>query len=172
MSLKPLITRILQDQITDRHGIHGLSHWGRVHSNGMRIAEESGANVRVVELFAFFHDSQRHNDGYDRDHGLRGAEYARSLRSEFFQLTDDEFQLLYIACCDHTDGQTIADVTIQACWDTDRLDLGRVGIHPDPQYLCTDAAKEKSMIKWATQRAQREIVPEVVAEIWHGQRNI
>ena len=56
-----LIHRILQDQITDWHGIHGLSHWGRVDTNCMKVAEESGANIKVVELFAFFHDSQRHN---------------------------------------------------------------------------------------------------------------
>lgn len=166
-----LIHRILQDQVTDWHGIHGLSHWGRVFANGSRIAEASGANVRVVQLFAFFHDSKRINDGYDRGHGLRGAEYAKLLRDEFFEISDAEMELLQVACRDHTDGHTEADVTIQTCWDADRLDLGRVMIIPDPARLCTTAARQPEIIEWAHERARREIVSDVVAPIWHAQRN-
>ena len=77
MNLEPLIRRVLSEQSTDWHGIQGLSHWGRVYTNGLRVAEESGANVRVVELFAFLHDSKRWNDGADIGHGARGAEFAR-----------------------------------------------------------------------------------------------
>jgi hypothetical protein len=33
------------------------------------------------------------------------------------------------------------DVTIQTCWDADRLDLGRVGIRPDPARMGTEAGK-------------------------------
>ncbi|MBT5083254.1 MAG: hypothetical protein HOM62_22025 [Rhodospirillaceae bacterium] len=48
-----------------------------------------------------------------------------------------------------------ADITVQTCWDADRLDLGRAGIVPDPRYLCTDAAKEPRMIEWAHNRATK-----------------
>jgi uncharacterized protein len=41
-----------------------------------------------------------------------------------FAADDDRFDLLYTACDLHTDGLTDGDVTIQACWDADRLDLG------------------------------------------------
>ena len=34
--------------------------------------------------------------------------------------------------------------------DADRLDLGRVGIPPDPARLCTPAAKEPRAFAWAT----------------------
>lgn len=162
-----LIHRILQDQIVSWQGIHGLSHWGRVYDNGMRLADESGANRRVVELFAFFHDSQRFNDGHDIGHGHRGAEYAKTLRGEFFDLTDDEFELLYVACRDHTDEVTHDDVTIQTCWDSDRLDLGRVGMAVDLDFLSTDVARRRETIAWAHTRAVDEIVPEVVADIWY-----
>lgn len=171
MDLDGLIRRILQDQWTDWHGIHGLSHWGRVYTNGLRVAEASGARANVVALFAFFHDSQRRNDGMDHEHGLRGAEYAVQLRGKYFDLSDDDFDLLYTACRDHTDGTTDADVTIQTCWDADRLDLGRVWITPDPQRLCTAAAKDPETIQWATKRAEREIVPEVVAGLWHEKKS-
>ena len=170
MNLEPLIRRILSEQTTDWHGIHGLSHWGRVYTNGLRVAEESGANKKVVELFAFFHDSKRWNDGADIGHGARGAEFARRLRGDYFDLSDEEFELLYVACRDHTEGETEADVTIQTCWDADRLDLGRVWIVPDPERLCTEAAKRPDTIDWAHKRAEREIIPQIVAPIWHERR--
>ena len=150
--MKPLIDRILKDQFLDWNGLHGLSHWGRVYENGMRLCDESAANRHVVELFAFFHDSRRFNDGTDLDHGKRGGEYAKKLRGELFELNDDEFELLYVACRDHTKGMTEADITIQTCWDSDRLDLGRVGITPAVNRLCTAAAKTKSIRNRANDR--------------------
>ena len=149
-------------------GNSGLTHWGRVYDNGMRLSEESRANRKVVDLFAFLHDSQRHHDGADIGHGHRGAEYAKTLRGEFFELNDDEFDLLYVACRDHTDEVIHDDVTIQTCWDSDRLDLGRVGVTPDPEFLNTESAKHPDTIAWAHARAVDEIVPEVIADIWFG----
>ena len=73
--LRPIIEEVLDNQVVEGNGIHGLLHWGRVYDNGMRIAEDSGANIKVVQLFAFFHDSRRFNDGTDPEHGLRGGEY-------------------------------------------------------------------------------------------------
>jgi len=37
------------------------------------------------------------------------------------------------------------DVTIQTCWDADRLDLGRVGIIPDPDRMCTGMGKQLAL---------------------------
>jgi uncharacterized protein len=59
--------------------------------------------------------------------------------------------LLYEACRLHTDGLLEGDPTLQACWDADRLDLGRVGIQPRLDLLCTDAAR--SLRDWAHARA-------------------
>lgn len=74
--------------------------------------------------------------------------------------------LLYEACAGHTDGGTEADVTIQSCWDADRLDLGRVHNCPDPRKLCTPAAKSPEMLKWADGRACFEVVPDLVQAEW------
>jgi uncharacterized protein len=49
-----------------------------------------------------------------------------------FDLPDHEFRLLDRACVGHTHKRTHPNVTIQTCWDADRLDLGRVGITPHP----------------------------------------
>ena len=74
-------------------------------------------------------------------------------------LSDDEFELVYTACCLHTSAHTHEDITIQTCFDSDRLDLGRVGTIPDPRYLCTDAAKSPDMIAWALENSEAESVP-------------
>lgn len=150
-----LIDLIRREFALDWYGIHGLPHWERVRENGLRLAQTTGANSTTIELFAFLHDSKRLNDSSDPKHGARAAEFITTLRDKFTLLTDKEFQLLQYACAYHTDGLTDGDVTVQTCWDADRLDLGRVGIKPDPEQLCTASAKDPIMIKWALLRSQR-----------------
>jgi len=122
--------------------LHGPTHWRRVERNGLLLATRTQANVDVVRLFAIFHDSRRENEGTDDGHGARGAEFAQSLRGEAFDLSDEEFELLHYACTWHTDGTTHENVTIASCWDADRLDLGRVGVSPDPKRMCTPFGSE------------------------------
>ena len=136
-------------------GIHGVAHWARVRANGLRLAQETGANPEIVELFALLHDAKRLNDGHDPQHGARAAQFAASLRGSLLALADEEFELLQFACRFHTDGLTEANITVQTCWDADRLDLGRIGIQPDPRYLCTSAAKESAMIEWAVSQSRK-----------------
>lgn len=156
-----LVQEIIKGYRLPVRGTHGVVHWARVLDNGLRVAELTGADARVVTLFALFHDSRRVNEHHDRDHGRRGSELARSMR-DLLNLDDVAFALLTKACDLHTDGLTEADITIQACWDSDRLDLGRVGTIPKPNRLCTDAAR--SLISWATQRARADHAPAFVAD--------
>ena len=79
-------------------------------------------------------------------------------------LDDDDFELLFEACRLHTDGLIDGDITLQTCWDADRLDLGRVGITPEPDLLCTDAARE--LLDWAHERAILRYEPNFVADDW------
>ncbi len=118
--------------------VHGPSHWRRVLQNGIWIARRSGADPMVVTLFAWFHDSKRVNDMSDPGHGRRGAEFAKLLRGEYFQLPDDAFELLVEACTWHTDRDFSDDPTVGTCWDADRMDLGRVGITPSARFMSTD----------------------------------
>ena len=147
-------------------GIHGVTHWARVLENGLRLAAHTGARVQVVSLFAVFHDSRRENEHHDPGHGRRGADLAASLRGTAFDLSDADFAFLRLACERHTDGLTAGDVTVQTCWDADRLDLGRVGVKPNPRWLCTDMAKEVMTIEWAFERSIRHHVPEFVMAEW------
>ena len=150
------------------NGIHGVSHWRRVCENGLRLAELTGANADVVELFAFLHDSKRLSDGWDREHGQRAAEFFKTLRGSLVELSDEEFELLAFACAYHSDGLTEGDVTVQTCWDADRLDLGRVGIVPDPLLLCTSAARDAAIREWAWRRSREEQVWELAGDHDHS----
>jgi uncharacterized protein len=120
---------------------HGPDHWRRVERNGLLLAESSGADIVVVRLFALFHDSRRQNEFTDPDHGRRGALYASELRFQHYEITDHQFALLQTACIWHTEARHHADPTIGTCWDADRLDLGRVGVIPDPMFMNTDLGK-------------------------------
>ena len=149
---------ILRDRFRlDWRGIHGASHWARVRQSGLLLAERIGpeVNVRVVELFAFLHDSCRHDDGYDPMHGSRAATSIAELAEDLPELSREEGELLGYACTHHSDGLSEAEVTVQVCWDADRLDLGRVGRVPDPGRLCTSAARDKELIRWAYRRSIR-----------------
>ena len=148
-----LITIIRAQFALDWDGIHGIHHWERVRDNGLRLAQVTGANPKVVELFAYLHDSRRLDDDDDRGHGARAATYLQTLRDYYFQVSDEELELLIHACRHHSDGMMEGDVTIQTCWDADRLDLGRVGIRPDPKYLCTPAARDRDLLMWAYRRS-------------------
>jgi uncharacterized protein len=163
----PLILHaILEEYVLPWDGVHGIAHWARVLENGLRLAEETGADIEVVQLFAILHDSRRVNEGGDPNHGPRAAAFALDLRGLLFDLPDHEFRLLHRACAGHTHKRTHPNVTIQTCWDADRLDLGRVGITPHPSRLCTDMAKLPDILKWADDRASLGVVPEFVRTAW------
>ena len=149
--------------------VEGESLWSKNQKEAvfhlLRFAE-TGANVEVVSLFAVLHDSRRINEVTDPEHGPRAAEFAVELRGSVFDLDDHEFRLLYRACEGHTHERNHHDVTIQTCWDSDRLDLGRVGIMPHPSRLCTEFAKRPDTIKWADGRASFGVVPTFVLDEW------
>ena len=152
---KELAELVRQEFALPWHGIHGISHWVRVRDNGLRLAKITGASTDVVEFFAFLHDSKRLDDGRDRDHGRRAAEFIKTLQGSLVNLANQDFDRLVYACERHSDGLIEADITVQTCWDADRLDLGRIGIKPDSRYLCTLAAREQTMIEWAFLQSRR-----------------
>lgn len=127
-------------------GHHGAAHWSRVMLNGRKLAQAENAREDVALLFAFLHDHERDHENQDFTHGQRAADNAVNLRDKFFKIDDSGFLLLQQAMAMHSHGELEADITIQCCWDSDRLDLGRVGIMPDPQYLCTATAKNPKFI--------------------------
>lgn len=166
LDLTLVFKTVLDDYALPLEGHHGVAHWARVLENGLKLTSQTGANLDVVRLFAVLHDCCRENEHSDPEHGPRAAELAVKLRGEVFELDDHNFRLLFKACYSHTHERTHPDVTVQTCWDSDRLDLGRVGVRPHPSRLCTSAAKRPEMIKWADGRAVFHVIPPLVAEEW------
>lgn len=166
MISQELIHMVLKRYALPWGGTHGVPHWARVLENGRRLSMITGAKTRIVELFAVFHDSQRINEGFDDGHGRRGAKLARDLHGIQYELDDRDLELLIQACELHTEGYLEGDITVQTCWDADRLDLGRVGITPRAEKLCTDGARGPDLFGWATGRGEGLFVPAVVSTEW------
>lgn len=60
-----LIALIKSEFKLNWQGIHGANHWARVLHHGKNIGQLRGADLLVVELFSFLHDSCRWDDGRD-----------------------------------------------------------------------------------------------------------
>lgn len=167
LDLKPVVHEILKEYPLSRQNIHGVGHWARVWENGLRLAACMRANADVVQLFAIFHDARRVTVKTDPLHGLRGAHFAAKLRGRLFDLSDDDFDLLFVACAGHTDRPTDDDPTVQACWDADRLDLGRAGAKIDPLWLGEATVDDQQeIIEWADRRARDQFLPDLIREDW------
>ena len=145
MTIDQILAQIQEDTAIWQSTIHGLDHWERVKENGLFVAQHNDADTAVVEYFSYLHDSQRWNEHEDPQHGPRAAIYAQKHR-EIIDLDDDQFGLLQKACSGHThilpSGSTSINATLAACWDGDRLDIGRIGIEVDPNFLFSQFAKD------------------------------
>ncbi len=155
-----LLQEIKKQYKLDWYGTHGIFHWHRVYEIGMKLSSQKGVNPKVVCLFSVLHDACRHNEHKDHKHGKRGAELTLKLR-DHLPLNDNEMALLVKACELHTNTHNHDNITIQACFDTDRLDLGRVGKDPDPYLLCTHMAKNEKVIEWAYHKSMVDELPDM-----------
>jgi len=141
IDFEKLWSLVLNNPDLRKSHIHGPDHWARVERNGLFIGEQFGADLSVIKLFALFHDCKRQNDSIDPGHGKRGAQYAKILRNELFEISDEQFNCFYNACRLHTRQIHTKDITMGVCWDADRLDLGRIGMKPSAKFMNTSIAK-------------------------------
>lgn len=142
---RKLIRRLRNNFLCNWTGIHGGKHWARVRRNGLFLAQQTGADTKVVELFSFIHDSCRANEGRDEFHGMRAALSLPKLMGDgLIDISIEQLEMLDHACHYHCFGATSDDPTIGTCWDADRLDLSRpgVGIIPEVKFFSTDAGRQ------------------------------
>ena len=153
-----LIKKVTEQFRLPLDGIHGVSHWYRVAVNGNVIASRTPTvDKMVVSVFAFVHDSQRAVDEYNVEHGVLAAGWALSNRNTLFDfMSDAQFNLMIMACSGHTTEIFSNDLTIQACWDADRLDIGRCKEFIDPEFLGTRVAKDEKVMAAALARSREE----------------
>ena len=151
-----LIERVLKESSRPDSVDHGVRHWQLVAYTGAELAREiPEADPDVVFLFGLFHDSMRFNDYVDPQHGRRGGELARRLLEGSPVIDAGCIDQLVETCDRHADGLLSADPTIGTCWDSDRLNLWRVAIVPEPARLCTEAARKPERIAWAEDLQER-----------------
>ena len=137
---------------------HGISHWSRVALIGEYLAKKVSVDENVVNIFAYIHDAKRLPSGHNNiNHGEKAANLAMMLYSHgALDVSRDQLDQLTFACQHHSDGFiTSDDITIQACWDSDRLDMWRINMIPDPAYLQTTAAKTEEAITFARELNRR-----------------
>ena len=135
---------------------HDHDHWRRVEKYGVYLAGQ-GADLEVVRLFAWIHDSQREKETCEPEHGPRAADWAKEWCGRAFYLGPAQLELLVQACHDHELGRTTRNVTVGVCWDSDRLDLDRVGIVPDSDYLSTELGKKLALMRPNDRRRTVEV---------------
>lgn len=152
---QPFLNHLAGQFQLDLKGVYGIAHWLRVVINGRMIAKYLDVNLKVIELFALIHDSRRWNHLSDINHGLRAADFCNSLNGKWFAANETEMRLLRTACRYHSDGKLHPNLTVQTCWDADRLDLGRVDIEPDRTYLGAYSASRLDLVSSATERSKQ-----------------
>ena len=155
---QPYVDFLASKYQLNHNGFHGIEHWFRVLINARIIAAEVGADIDVVEHFSLLHDVMRKDEKLEILHGNRSAEFVVSLSGSWMQLNSVQMQQLTEACRDHSMGRLSKDVTIQVCWDADRLDLGRVGNMPNHTYLATKIARDPKFLKKAIERSKHGFV--------------
>ncbi len=169
LDVSGLFLKVAQGFELNLNGIHGMYHWARVLENGLKLSEVNGADKRIIILFALFHDSKRESDGLDPQHGRRGALFVQQFRNHLFQIEDQTFQKLTYACEYHSDELMDSDVTIQTCWDADRLDLGRVGIMPKKSLMSRSVSDHPEIFEGSTETGYSGFINET-ARMWEKLR--
>ena len=136
---EPLLQAFLSDTVYCG-GVHGLAHAKRVECLALMLAKTTNADVDVLIWFAYVHDCRRKDDGIDYSHGPEAAEYVDVIRHTYLkELNDEQIELLKTACRLHTSTHRTGDMTVDTCFDADRLDLPRVAITPDPKRMASEA---------------------------------
>ena len=144
---KKLLEIVKNNFKLDFYGAHGIYHWQRVYKNTQILSTHYKINSPVFELFSLFHDSKRENEYSDIYHGFRASEFVKELleKKEIILNENDTNRLLY-AIANHTisdeNNPLFNDLIVQICFDSDRLDLGRVGIEPEEKYMITEFGKK------------------------------
>lgn len=159
---------LVGELVSDRrfNGIHGEKHWRQVMENGYHLAANmEGVDTMVVNLFGCFHDSCRHDDGQDPEHGPRAAAWIETLRYTYLAImTDGEFAMLQQAIREHTSRTEPSGCpTVDACIDADRLDLVRIGILPDPDRMLTEEGRR--MAREIRSAAPRYVKGDVIEHV-------
>lgn len=130
--------------------IHGYNHWKNVEKIGHYIADKNGADKEVISAFAFLHDIGRTRESEEAGHGKEAFKIiTEQLSKDKLELSADQYRKLLDAVFQHDMANAESDdITVQTCWDADRLDLPRVYIFPDRELLYTKEGKSEETFNY------------------------
>lgn len=141
---KSVLKKIVDEFFIKQSYIHGTPHWARVFYYGHYLADLTGMDKENAAFFSIFHDSKRFNDHDDPEHGQRGADFFRTF-DKIINIKPEQKEIIYEACSVHHYLKQSDSLEVGMCLDADRLDLWRVGIIPENEYLHTLQAKSEHM---------------------------
>ena len=126
---------------------HGFLHSKYVEAFGLLMVEEYAkeniiVDKDVVQWFAYLHDIM--NNGINNDnHGEKAANYIDEVRNIYLQdLSESQIEKLKKACALHSTTIATGDITIDVCFDADRLDSPKFDRVTDPEKMATRIGKD------------------------------
>lgn len=125
--------------VSSSTNIHGLHHLCRVAYLAGRFAASMHTCVESAVVGGYLHDCARQDDGDGNAHAHDSANLACQIMKSYYFHLDIERICSGIYC--HADGTTTADPLIGCIWDADRIDLTRLGIEVNEEFLSTDIGK-------------------------------
>jgi uncharacterized protein len=162
-----LLSEVSRGTTSGHSAVHGWRHWMETAWFGLQLLSEvSDADPAVVLLFALLHDSRRHNDHDDPNHGRRAATLIPQLSTKLLRLSDRQATCLVDACEGHADGYTTTNATIGVCWDADRLGLWRIGVKPMISMLSVNASRNEERIRAARRVGAQRLSWEALFEAY------
>lgn len=141
-----IIKKITDEFFIKDSSIHGVYHWSRVFYYGNLLSNLNDLDKENIAFFSVFHDSKRFNDGYDPEHGIRGAEFFKTF-DKIINIKKEQKEVIYEACKIHNYEKQSDNLAVGICLDADRHDLWRVGIIPQNEYLHSIQSKNEEFKK-------------------------
>jgi len=151
--LDALLGAVRSDALLVGSAAHGEGHWLAVAATGLDLhAHAVNTTLDVPDplllvLFGLLHDCRRENEQRDPGHGPRAADLTRGLSTAgLLRLAPAELDVIVEACTLHDTGAVNErHATIGACYDSDRLQLPRVGIAVSHSYISTPSARDADL---------------------------
>lgn len=141
---KEILKKVIDQFYLKDSYIHGTPHWSRVFYYGTILSELNDFDKENIAFFSIFHDSKRLNDFEDPEHGIRAAEFFNTL-DKIIHVKPEQKEIIYEACKIHNYQKQADSNEVGLCLDADRLDLWRVGIIPNNDYLHMNQSKNNTL---------------------------
>lgn len=95
--------------------LYGVSHFCAL------LAMKRNLDIELSSIMGLLHDIYTYTQGYDKQHGILGAEIADALLKKINIFTDEEISIVCIAISNHSDKKNIHDTYSELLKDADSV---------------------------------------------------